>query len=182
MKSSHLPALLLLAGCVAACSTVRVTQDYDPEEDFAQFKTYAWLDTGESISGSPALESPLVDERIRAGIDSALGAKGLRKVGSSPDLLVTYHLSIKDKVRVSTTDHYYRTRGWTMSIPETQVDHYEEGTVVIDLADAKDQELVWRGIGRGRMRSQPGSPEQQKERAQSVAEEILAGYPPGGGR
>ena len=38
---------------------------------------------------------------------------------------------------------YYGGRGWTMSVPETRVTEYEQGTFVIDIADAREKELVW---------------------------------------
>ena len=172
------PLLAILL--VTACGTVRVSVDYDPEEDFSVYRTYAWLPGSPEATGHPRLDTPMVHQRVREAVDGVLRGKGFTKVAEEPDFWVTYHMSVQGKVDVRTTDRFYPTRyGWTVSIPETTVDEYEEGTVVIDIADAREKELVWRGIGRGRMRRQAPDPEEQRATALQVANEILADFPPG---
>ena len=73
---------------------------------------------------------------------------------------------------------YYGGRGWTMSVPETRVTEYEQGTFVIDIADAREKELVWRGIARGRVSKTPPGPAEQREQFFQVASEILVEFPP----
>lgn len=62
----------------------KVTTDSVPGTDWSKYHSYAW---GE---GTPA-QDPLVAQKIVAGIDAQLAAKGLKKVDSDPDLVVIYH-------------------------------------------------------------------------------------------
>jgi hypothetical protein len=164
---------------LTACSTVRVSVDYDPEEDFTTYSSYAWLPQTPEATGHPRADSPMVQRRLRSGVDRALANKGFREVSSDPDFWVTFHMSVAQKLDVSTSYTPYRRYGYTMSIPETEVREYEEGTVIIDIVDARERELVWRGIGRGRLRRAAPEPEKQEEIANEVAAEILSAFPPG---
>jgi hypothetical protein len=45
---------------LTACSTVRVSVDYDPEEDFTTYSSYAWLPQTPEATGHPRADSPMV--------------------------------------------------------------------------------------------------------------------------
>ena len=64
-----------------------------------------------------------------------------------------------------------------MSIPETRVRQYEEGTLVIDVADAREKELTWRGVGKGRLSRNP-TPEQITADVDTAVEQIPSRFPP----
>jgi Domain of unknown function (DUF4136) len=68
--------------------------------------------------------------------------------------------------------------GYHLAIPETHVQQYDQGTLVVDIADAREKELVWRGVAVGRVREQP-TPEQTTERVNEVVAAILKKFPPG---
>jgi hypothetical protein len=68
----------------------KVTTDSAPNVDFSKYKTYSW---GE---GTPA-NDPLTAQRIVAGIDTQLVAKGYSKVESGGDLLVMYHVATTNR-------------------------------------------------------------------------------------
>jgi hypothetical protein len=171
-----------LALCAAlACSTLRVSDDYDPDVDFASYHTYAWLPDQPGITGRPRLDSPLVRERIRKAIDAGLAAKGYRESAQSPDFLVRYDLTAERRVDVSTYDTPYYTRyGYRMTLPETVVREYDEGSLIIDVADAHQKRVVWRGIGQARLRGEnaPTDPAQVQERVNEVVNAVLAKFPP----
>ena len=96
----------------------------------------------------------------------------MRASTSTPDLLVAYHLGIKDKIDVSSWGYGYgRWGGWGGG--NLDVRQYKEGTMIIDLVDASTRELVWRGIGKGVVGS--GSPE---TKIREAVTEILSNYPP----
>src|ERR1044072_3039424 len=62
----------------------KVNVDFDKGTDFSKYKTYSWA------TGTPA-QNPMMHQRIVAGIDAQLAAKGFRKVESNPDIVVVYH-------------------------------------------------------------------------------------------
>ena len=169
----------LAAALLLACSTVKVTVDYDPEEDFTTYRTYAWLPGTPEASGDPRLDTPMVHKRVHEGIDRTLGNKGFEKADGDPDFWVAYHLSVERKIDVYTTNRLYGGYGWTVSVPETRVNEYDEGSLIIDVSDAREKELVWRGIGAGRLRRTPEQdPERQQQDIYQVVDEVLASFPP----
>jgi hypothetical protein len=171
----------LLAGVAAlACSTLRVSTDYDPKIDFGRFRTYAWLPDEPTPTGSPRLDSPLLHERIRTAIDRALEAKGFART-ENPDFLVRFDLSSQRKLDVSTYNSgFYRGYGYWMSIPQTEVREYEEGSLIIDVIDQSEKKVVWRGIGQRRLRGEgaPTDPAELQKRADEVAAAVLKDFPP----
>ena len=182
MRSATRALVPALAFCAAlACSTLRVSDDYDPAVDFAKYHTYAWLPDQPTPTGRPRLDSPLVQDRIHKAIDAALAAKGYRLSAESPDFLVRYDLTAERRVDVSTYDTpYYSRYGYRMALPETVVREYDEGSLIIDVADAQQKRVIWRGIGQARLRgeSAPTDPAQVKERVDEVVNGVLEKFPP----
>src|SRR5215471_21144634 len=135
------PALLLAQ---------KVTYDFDKNEDFTKFKTYAMKD------GTPVGQK-LIDDRIVDAIHSAMLAKGFTKAESDPDVFVVYHVAFdKQKDISSYSSGYggggYGPYGWgwgggfNSTTTNTQVRDILIGTLVVDMADAKKKEVVWRGM------------------------------------
>jgi hypothetical protein len=104
---------------------------------------------------------------------------------SVADMLVGYHISLDKKLSVSTVNNHYgygyrRWGGWSTpyyATPRTVVREYEMGTLIIDLVDRRQNELVWRGSGESRLSKQP-TPEKTDERVTVVVRSILAKFPP----
>ena len=169
--------LLLLA---LGCSSLRVNVDYDPNEDFSAYRTFTWFPREQRAQGDYRADSPLVDARIRKAVERELAARGYRKVEDrNPDFFVAFFLSVEDKIDVYTVNRgYYDYWGYGVMLPETRVSQYEEGTLVIDIADARKKQLTWRGIGQGRLRRNP-TPEQVTQDVDAAVKEILARFPRG---
>ena len=154
---------------LAACASTKVHVDFDPEADFSSFETFAFRDTEET---SLAEAAPLVHGRLIRAIEARLEANGLKKVEDDPDVYVTYHTSTREEVQVNTStygygypdpwswDPYWGRRysryGWGgVSGSTTTVSNYQVGTLVIDLWDAREKSIVWRGAAEGRVKDDP---------------------------
>jgi hypothetical protein len=179
VKARHL--LPLLAALVSsACATVAVNVDYDTERDFDVYRSFRLL-PDPPATGNVRADNPLLQQRIRAALAAQLELQGF-EASATPQMLVGYHASTTQKLDVRTVDSRYGyghwRRGGSLGV-ETEVREYEEGTLVVDIVDAKRDTLVWRGIGRLRLRSNP-SPEQVTERVRVVVGEILSRFPPEG--
>ena len=136
---------------------------------------------GPGASGHPRLDSPMVHERVHKGIDRTLAAKGFVLTDDQPDFVVNYDLVAERRLDVRTTDDvYYGRYGYRVAVPETTVSEYEEGSLIIDVADARTKKVVWRGIGSGRLRNASGTqdPAELQERVFKVVDEVLADFPP----
>ncbi|MBT8263428.1 MAG: DUF4136 domain-containing protein [Bacteroidia bacterium] len=176
-KLKFAPALLLVL-VLTSCSTVRVVSDYDREANFDQYKTYAFYKPGVD----KAEISDLDKKRILRAIDAELSAKGLNK-GESPDLLVS--IFTKERERV---DVYNNNFGWGWGWNPwwyggwgNTVSTSTEGSLYVDLIDAKTNELVWQGIGTARLITS-GNIDKKEERIREIVREIMMQYPPGSGQ
>ncbi|RZJ66359.1 MAG: DUF4136 domain-containing protein [Flavobacterium sp.] len=169
-----LPVLLLFV--LGACSSVKVASDYDKNVDFTQFKTYAFYKTGID----KAEISDLDKKRIMRAIEETMSAKGFTK-SEKPDVLVNIFTKARQQVDVNTFNNgwgYGWGYGWNPYIwggNSTSVSTYTEGTLFIDLIDAKKKELVWQGEGEGVLTKDV---EKKDERVMEFVSKILAQYPP----
>ena len=72
--------------------------------------------------------------------------KSVNYTKDSPDLRVHYHIVIDNKSMILPTRYGYNySQYWIRN--ETDVYYYREGTLIIDLMDTKNNNLVWRGWG-----------------------------------
>jgi len=180
------PVLATVALSLAACAslTVDVEHEFDPEADFAAYRTYDWMPS-ESRRVDLRARDPMVDERIRNGIASELQAKGLRPIDSNgePDIRVGYLLVLEDEVEsqsmyeTSAPDWSYRTYG--PATLTTRTSTFTTGALIIDIFDEGEKALVWRGGGEG-MVDQTQDLDKRRALLDKAIKEILAAYPPGG--
>ncbi len=140
---------LLMFGiiCFVGCSSASVRTDYDRQGDFSRYSSYDWMAVPEKVRNNPT-NSSLMRKRVETAVNANLSAKGMRLDKSSPDLLVTYHAGVKDRVDIDTWGYAYGRRGRFYGT-DVDVRQYKEGTLIIDLINAGSKELVWCGIGTG---------------------------------
>jgi hypothetical protein len=168
-------ALLLFVG---ACSSVTVESDFDPEVDFAKFKTFRWYE-GQPVPGDELVMYPLVRKRFIESITEGLTSKGLEFVeGPDADLVVVIHAGSQDRVQVANYGGYgWYSPWWGAYGGQTSVSYYEQGTVVIDLVEAGEKQLVWRGMG-SKAVQRYDTPAEAKEAVDFIVDKILNRYPP----
>ncbi len=157
-------SVLLLAGC----SSLTVGADYDPEADFSAYKT--WSFTG-GKTNDERISKDLLESRLKTALPPALAARGLT-AAEPGDLQVSYFAAVKEKIDISTYPSTYRH--WQ---GETYVTKYDEGTLILDLVDAKDQRLVWRGIARDEV-NLLAAPEEREAQLREAVTKLLEQYPP----
>ena len=145
MKTLKLiPFFLLLI--LSSCSSVTVYSDYDKSVDFTPYKTYAYFKPG-----IDKVEiSDLDKRRILRAIDDQMAAKGFTK-SDNPDLLVNIFTKSREQVDVNQFSAGWGYgwgwgwNPWMMYGNQTTVSTYSEGTLYIDLIDAKKKEMIWQG-------------------------------------
>jgi len=119
----------------------QVKTDYDHSANFGQYKTYSW----EKVQ----TKDPLLVDRIKSAVNSALVAKGWTELPSGGDVEV---FAIETTQNQQTLDTFYNGFGggrrWGgfggFGDATTTVETYKVGTLVVDLFDAKTKKLVWR--------------------------------------
>ena len=120
----------------------QVKTDFDHQANFSQYKTYSW----QTIK--PA--NSLWDARIKSAVDAQLAAKGWTQVDSGGDVAIvaigTSHTERTLQTFYDGMGGGWRWRGFGgMGEATTTEQDYKEGTLVVDMYDAKTKQLIWRG-------------------------------------
>ncbi len=170
----YTPILVVLL--FSSCASITVNNDFDKKVDFTIFKTFAFYKTG-----IDKVEiSDLDKKRILKAIETELLAKGFTK-SEKPDLLVNFFTKSREQIDVNAYNSGYGYGwgyGWNPYIwggNRTSVRATTQGTLFIDLIDAKKKEMIWQGDGEGELFK---NQKNKEERIGEFVKEILKQYPP----
>jgi hypothetical protein len=178
MRAVSLSAALLSLALLGACTSYSLTYDYDVTANFARYKTFDYYMSKKGKGGT----TTLMDKRVRAAVEKELLAKGFTmETRTDPDFLVTYYPIIQNKkyrtsVRVGMGWGYRPVYGG-VSTTSSQVHHYKEGTIVIEIVDFKTNQLVWQGAAVGALTGLDTA-EAADEAVPKAVRDILAKFPP----
>jgi Domain of unknown function (DUF4136) len=170
--------LLVAGGCVGP----KVRTDFDPSAEFSAFRTFAFTGLTDKDQGG-VLDNSLLRKRIEEMVGQQLTAKGLRQVSldEHSDLLVHFWVGVKEKQRVESTGVVGGASagryGWRTGYYGGGVTTYEyqEGTLIVDLAESSKKELVWRATIVGTLGE---SQEKNIEMANIGVAKAFEDYPP----
>jgi len=179
MTVKRVSALVFAVLWLAACSTTpKPRSDYDPSADFSQYRTYSFV----SMTGTDQAQyQTLISQHFKKALRREMESRGYVYDENAPDLLVNFNARLDDKIKVSSypsSGMYYGYRGygaWGGYGSYTDVRQYTQGTVNIDLVDAKRQQLVWEGVVVGTVREDVM--ENLGPRIDAVVTLIMAEYP-----
>jgi len=132
--------LVLLAALASLALAQKVSVEFDESRDFSDYKTFTIVN-GALNSRNPSLNNELVKKKIEEEIRRRLIEKGFTEVQSRPDLNVRYSLGSGQRVEAEAYPAGWR--GYGTRIVRRR---YTEGTLILDLRDAKRHDLVWRAI------------------------------------
>lgn len=184
------PAVLFLSGC-AATIPVDVNTDYDKAAPFAQYKTFKWYQEKPTARPDSAYKyDTFLDQRIKKAVEAQLNKKGFRLATGMADVLIAYDAKVVTRQEVNNNyafapgfgygySYWYGYRynyGYSrFSQPPMLIDQYKDGSIIIDMIDAKDNQLIWRGWGQMEVLNQNIS----EAEVTKIVTSILAKYPPG---
>lgn len=187
-----LPAFVLVWSLVAAfLPAQKIDVDYQKGTDFSQYQTYGWAELDRlpiiraEIGGEGKLTDQELDRRIRSLVEEQLARKGFQKaVGTDPDFRVSYLAVAKFDLSKSGIDA--GAAGYGARLPDghwrpfyDRPDAYSyalvrQGSLAIDILDAKTNALVWRGTARQTFEK----PQQVQKKLGKVVEKIMRKFPP----
>ena len=122
-----------LVSVVALAQTVRVK--WERGTDFSEYQTYTWHD-------NPSDDVAAATDRIIADhIDSVMSLNGIFRDDYEPELFITYYGSAEESFGIGGG---YRS-DWT-SAGAITIDSHLAGTLVVDIVDVDENQVVWRGI------------------------------------
>jgi len=163
---------------VAGYSWAKVIFDYDPNADFASYTTYMWIDR----EGSADTQLPdHLRRRLRRVTEDVLATKGLDPAPAPPqaDLMLTYYVGVREELRVQYVSYsLYRPYGYGYwggyGYGYTDVRRYNQGTVVLDIVDARTHQLVWTGT----LEKAVSNPNPPGKKVQKSVTKLLKNFPP----
>ncbi|MEA3245520.1 MAG: DUF4136 domain-containing protein [Gemmatimonadota bacterium] len=142
LRSALAVAALAAAACAPAITTgVSTANDIKPNA----YRTYTWVTSDAFPTGDPRLDNnPFFVETLKRTVGDELKRVGLTEAGENADLTVHFHATVQKGFDVYSVDQRagYQQPGYEMT---QQVREYEEGTVLVDLADRAAKRLIWRG-------------------------------------
>jgi Domain of unknown function (DUF4136) len=144
----RLVQLVVVASSVTACASMTVGSHVERGLDFSHYRTYEWVPPDALPAGDARLLEDLEFlDHMQGAIEKALAARGYRRVTfGGPDLLVHYHAAVSRRIDVDRLD---RERGQCYAAEcRARVIDDETATLVLDIVDARTEQLVWRGWAR----------------------------------
>lgn len=140
-------AIVIIGGCSTVSKGTTITYSYEPRFSFPQAKTYQWRKAVPTYR-----QDSLVEANARFVADRELQAKGLTLQTDKADLIawVGYEFD-----------------------PQSYSYGRELRALSLNISRADDNELVWRGLATGTIRTDAASGELTK-----AVEGILVNFPP----
>jgi Domain of unknown function (DUF4136) len=165
---------VLFLAALGTAFAQQVKTDFDHQANFSQYKTYSWQEI------KPA--NSLWDARIKNAVDAQLTAKGWTQVASGGDVAV---VAIKTSQTQRSLQTFYdgfgggwgwrRFGGGGFGEATTTEQDYKEGTLVIDLYDAKTKQLIWRGSAEDML---SGKAEKNEKNLEKGVAKMFKKFPP----
>lgn len=175
-----LPALML-AGAVAACSSVKTHVD----EGKVNAHTFSFLNTAARQQPNYAESSQQAHAMIQQAIIHNLGARGITYLQSGGDVTVAYLVIVGNNTTTTSLNEYF---GYTPDAnalvneahsQQTSADnrgYFEAGTLVIDILKPNNSKLLQRrSIHASVLRNLPA--EQRTARIQALVDQALGSVP-----
>jgi len=174
----------LIAVSVCSAHTIRV--DFDHGTHFASYKTYRLVASPENTSSPVIFPNQMMEERITGFIEEALASRGMRRVTTGGDLLVSHRMIITEQPQFVTFSDGPAAGwdgnwgwgwgwGWGGGYSTTTLETYYEGTLVINIVDAAHGKLVFQGTSTQSVSSRP---KKNTEKLAEAVSRIMAKYPP----
>lgn len=168
--------VLLMAGCASGPD---VRGDFDPAADFGRFRTFGFVeqagtDTGDARSITTTL--------LQNAAAREMEARGYVR-SETPDLVINFHGRLEERVDIQSRPApsmgpTWGYRGWAGSPwggTEVTTRRYNVGTLVIDLVDLEQRQMVFQGSAQDTVTRQ-----MQQNREQTINDavaQIFARFP-----
>jgi|SRR5450755_34471 hypothetical protein len=173
-SSAFLFVLFLFNSCGPVLT---VTNDYDHSANFSQYHTFKIVKLEQQYQAL----SQFNQMRIINAVQAQMVARGFT-LSETPELLVNITSILKnEKQVVANTYGYgggYRPYAWGGGNMSTTVNvqDYTAGSLIIEVASASTQKLLWEGIGNQDIDAPIKNPDKL---INTAVQKIMASFPPG---
>ena len=171
--------LFLLLGILSlGAQAQKIRVEYDKNLDYSKFKTFAW-------GHHDAVSRPALALVIASAIDEELTKRGLRRVESNPDIFIQMYGSVDSDMSVSYSNPLYSGMGgipsfdsgfvmWGSMPGGTTAVTVHKGQLVVDVIDASQKKLAWRGMATDKLSDKP---EKLLQQVNTAVEKMFQRYP-----
>ena len=142
--------ILFLIGTVAlSANAQKVTVGAQPGADLTKYKTYSW---SKGLAGA----NPIVQQMIVTAVDQEMAAKGMTKVETDGELTMAAFVWTESELYVTnpswapvlnsiSTGIAVGSQSWAVT----------QGTLVVEISDAKSKDGLWRGTATDTLKHGP---------------------------
>jgi len=185
IKTAVLAALALLA----ACASLQVGSDYDKTASFGSYHTFALMRREHHPNNGST--NPLVIQRAEDAIKAELSSKGYQFTPdpAAADFTVDFTIGSKERTDINSYPDPYVGMGWGWGRrgwwggpywgSDVDVRQYREGTLSIDVFDARSHRPVWHGWAKKELSRK--YIENSEEPIRRATNAVLARFPPPAG-
>jgi Domain of unknown function (DUF4136) len=186
-----IPILLTaVLGLAPAAFAVNVQVDYDHAADFSRYKTYNWINVGDSNVDQ------LFDQRITAALEEELAKKGFRRNETRPDVEVGFQAETSYDTQLITTGtdfgpYWGGGPGWGWGLgygfgygygygapggyfSTTYALKIPVGTLTFSMFDPARKQLIFRGVATDTLSDKP---EKNTRKIQKAVIKMFQKYP-----
>lgn len=177
-----LMAALMLAGCATG---PQIQTSAAPGVDLTAYQRFAFV---EPLGTDRAGYASLISQQLVFSTRRELELRGLEFAESADqaDLLVNFQTHLDERIRTrQVTDPYYGPSfydyrygfysPWPAYSTSTEVQQYSEGTLVIDLIDARTMQMVWEGKAKNEITER--AQREAASRLDAAVKRIFADFP-----
>jgi len=168
---------VFVALTLGGCASLDVGSYRVRGPEAGRYRTYAWGPADAHPTGDPRLDNNrFFDERVRARVEAELGSRGFEKLaaGGQAELLVHYHLNVRQRIDAGTIDRQTSVPSETESRPFV----FDAGTLILDLVDGRSGMLLWRGWAEGSLQGVVDNQASLEARVDEAVTAILRQLPP----
>jgi hypothetical protein len=162
---------IAVAVSLTSCATLKVTTGWDKNVDFSKYDTWMWKADG-------SIRDPVWARRCQDVLTDELAKKKLAPIDTNPDLWGVVHARLSSETDVVPFSPVWGYGWGAWAAADYPVEYQVPvGTIIVDLVDARQKQLVWRGTASDVIQADRNN-EQREERLIAVLAQMFAGYPP----
>lgn len=171
-------AAWLAAALTAGCATTMTASSHVRRGlDLSQYRTFDWGPRDELPAGDPRLDKDtFFMDQVHGAIERALAERQFAlSSASAPDLLIHVHANVDKKIDVNQTEQahghcqIHDCHDWVIA--------YEAGTLVVDVVDARTNQLIWRGWAQDSVTEKINDRTEMAALLEKKVREIMARFP-----
>jgi hypothetical protein len=182
LVAHRLLSVVAIGLALAACTSLRVGNDFDRDATFSGYHAFAWMPREHH-----GTRNPLVAQRTHDAIQAELTRKGFSYVPDAvaADFVVDFTIGAHERTDVRSYPAPYGGP-WYPGYPawwgypywgnEVDVRQYREGTLAIDVFDAHTNKPVWHGWAKKELTQ--ADIERSEAPIRTAVQAVLEKFPP----